>query len=282
MNAGYSFTLDKFKFTLPTLTSLGSSYTLPSPIPLYLGVGSVLVYALLFFIVFPALLSPGKRPDAAQYQVSVEYFAQIHHGILCVYSTFCCLSVLAYLVATGEFMDTQALFCNPLPPSLRLLSLTFTVSKVVEWVDTAVLFARGKTGAEVGVLHSYHHATTFLLFLLVCNFPSTEKFGMLLNGGVHSIMYYHYAWRLPKWARPLITGTQIAQLVYVTWAWWVTPQVCEAYKGFPGEHQLEFLAPFLMVPVYTILFLEFFVRGYLMGGGKKVEGGRSGRGSKVE
>ena len=37
-------------------------------------------------------------------------------------------------------------------------------------------------------LHTYHHATTFCLFLAVMNFPGAEKCGMLLNGFVHLIM----------------------------------------------------------------------------------------------
>ena len=260
-NAGYAFTLDALR--LPWPYSPASALVLPAPAPLLLGLGSIALYALLFSVVWP-LLAPRGAPHPA-----VEARAQWHHGLLCIYSTLCFLAMLAYLAAQGELAHPRAFFCAPLAsPALRLLSLSFTASKLWEWGDTMVLFARGQNAAKIGLLHSYHHATTFCLFLIVVNFPSTEKLGLLLNGFVHSVMYYHFAWKLPRWARPLITGAQIVQLVFVTWAWWATPAWCPAeYGGFPQRRPLEFAAPFLMVPVYTLLFLEFFVRTYVLGKG---------------
>jgi hypothetical protein len=273
-NGGYSFTLEGLRVAWP-YSAPGSPpwLLLPAPLPLWLAAGSTALFCLLLFAVFPAALAPRALPPAR----SVEALAQWHHGALCVYSLACCVATLGYLLARGELAAPAAFFCAPIDsPALRLLSLSFTLSKVWEWGDTAVLVARGKSAAQIGVLHAYHHATTFALFLLVVNFPGAEKCGLLLNGGVHFIMYYHYAWRLPAWARPLITGAQIAQLVFVTWVWWATPAACPAYAGFPARHPVEFAAPFAMVPVYTLFFVEFFVRTYLCGGG----GGGSGRKAK--
>ena len=239
---------------------------LPAPAPLLLGLGSIGLYALLYFVAWPRLLAPRSAHPAP----AVEVLAQWHHGLLCAYSTLCCLAMLAYLAAQGELARPRAFFCAPLAsPALRLLSLSFTASKLVEWGNTMVLVARGKSAAQISLLHSYHHATTFCLFLITVNFPSTEKLGLLLNGLVHSAMYYHFAWKLPRWARPLITAAQIVQLVFVTWAWWATPAWCPVEHGaFPQRRPIEFAAPFLMVPVYTLLFVEFFVRTYVLVSGK--------------
>ena len=99
-------------------------------------------------------------------------------------------------------------------------------------------------------LHKYHHATTFWLFCLVINLPGPEKFGLLLNGGVHTLMYAHY-WRpFPKPLVPLITALQIAQLTTVTYAWYASPRVCPAasFADAPRAHRLEVLTPYVMVP----------------------------------
>jgi hypothetical protein len=278
-NAGYAFTLEALRVAWPFSPS-APPLVLAAPLPLCLAAGSIALYAVLLLGVFPALLAPRSLPPAR----SVEVVAQWHHGALFLYSLVCFLAMLGYLVASGELSlagTSPAFFCAPLAsPALRLLSLTFTASKIWEWGDTAVLVARGKSAAQIGFLHTYHHATTFALFLLVVNFPGTEKCGLLLNGFVHTLMYFHYAFRLPTWARPLITAAQIVQLVYVTWSWWVIPRLCPAYAGFPERHPLEFAAPFGMVPVYLAFFLEFFARTYLCG--KRKERAGSSKSAKEE
>lgn len=111
---------------------------------------------------------------------------------------------------------------------------------------------------------------------------------MLLNGFVHTIMYYHFAWRLPKILRPVITAAQIVQLAYLTWLWYVrscfvlfalcmhacvlcrhvTPSTCAAYATFPQEHPIEFIIPYGLVPVYLAFFLQFFWASYIAKGGR--------------
>ena len=89
-------------------------------------------------------------------------------------------------------------------------------------------------------------------------------------------MYYHYSVRLPRWARPFITGAQIIQLAVVTALWAATPAICGgAEAAFAAANPLSFAAPFALVPVYLIFFLEFFVRAYCLK--KAEEGGERGK-----
>ena len=145
----------------------------------------------------------------------------------------------------------------------------FILSKIWEWGDTAILRWKGLSLGKIGFLHIYHHATTFLLFLIITNFPGAEKCGMLLNGFVHTLMYYHYAYRLPKFLRPVITTFQILQLSTVTYLWRDIPKVCEAYADFPRRHSAEFFIPYALVPVYILFFLKFFFEQYLLPSSKK-------------
>ncbi|CAF4286616.1 unnamed protein product [Rotaria sordida] len=95
------------------------------------------------------------------------------------------------------------------------------------------------------------------------NFPGGEKSGMLLNGFVHTVMYYHFAFRLPKFLRPIITTLQIIQLLIVTYIWHIVPRLCLKYKQFPNENFLEFLLPYALVPVYCLFFLNFLLNNIL-------------------
>jgi hypothetical protein len=241
------------------------------PVPVILFFGSILIYAALIFFVWPTIYAGRKMYANRKVKPPPAPLAYLHHASLCVFSAVCAGATAWHIAATGEYRSFTAFACTAVPPWMRVMSALFTISKIWEWCDTGVHFARdGKTVPEIGFLHLYHHATTFALFLVVMNFPSTEKAGMLLNGAVHTIMYAHYAWRLPRWARPLITFSQIVQLVYVTWLWAITPSSCPAFSKFPSEHTIEYIAPFLMVPVYTLFFIRFYVSSYL---GKKEKGG---------
>ena len=125
-----------------------------------------------------------------------------------------------------------------------------------------MLVSEGKSLGKIGFLHLYHHATTFPLFLIVTSFPVTEKLGLLLNGGVHALMYYHFAFRLPKCLRPVITAVQIVQLAVVTLAWMYCASACDDFKGYRVASGASYALPFACVPVYLVFFVKFFIESY--------------------
>ncbi len=274
-NGGYEFTLERARLHLGAgEPSLSLSLSLAAPWPAALAFGSCAAYALL---VAAAVSTTWWRAAALRH-------ARAHHAALCVYSAACSLAALFEIVASGEGAEfvrwiaalaagdaaasasapPPRLYCSPVPPWLRLVSLSFIVSKVWEWGDTLVLIAGGKSLSEIGVLHLYHHGTTFFLFLFVTSMPVTEKSGLLLNGAVHALMYYHFAFRLPRALRPLITGAQIVQLAAVTFAWVDCSRRCGEAAAYRREHPLDYLWPFLTVPVYLALFIKFFAEQYLL------------------
>jgi hypothetical protein len=242
----YFFSFTRFAFVLP-LSPLGfPDVPLTIPYPAALAFGSVALYCFMIAWHWPRTYATQRARKAAKEPVPEPSFAFSHHALLCFYSAFACGAAACHVLAAGELSSLSAFACAPPPPWLRLVSLTFTLSKLWEWLDTAVLFARGGTAGGIGFLHCYHHATTFLLFLVVMNFPGAEKSGMLLNGFVHTLMYAHYAWRLPKVLRPLITALQIVQLAAVTALWAATPGLCGgAPAAFAKANPLAFATPFV-------------------------------------
>jgi hypothetical protein len=204
-------------------------------------------------------------------------FAKIHYTLLFLYSLFSFLAAFIYIIQSEQITNWSDYACVPIPFWLRAISITFTISKLWEWFDTAILISKGHSLSKIGFLHIYHHATTFLLFLCVMNLPAGEKCGVLFNGFVHTLMYYHFAYRLPKLLRPLITTLQIIQLVSATYIWHIVPSVCPEYKDFPRQNFIEFLIPYVLVPVYSLFFLKFFVEQYLFSPMKKVQSSSASR-----
>eukprot|EP00461_Guttulinopsis_vulgaris_P000401 UN00401 len=138
--------------------------------------------------------------------------------------------------------------------------MSFTVSKCWEWVDTFILVWRQQ---KISFLHGYHHMTTFFLFLFTINSPGSDKIGMMLNGFVHTLMYYHYAFRLPRALRPLITIAQIIQLFLGTLSQHAGAMACKHTADFYKQHPVDFHIPYFFVPVYLVAFIHFFYVSYI-------------------
>lgn len=250
----YSFRFDQLYFEIPYI---GQIVDIRTPWSQLLSIGSCLIYLVLITMIFPFFRTRWH-----------ETIAKIHHSFLFIYSLVIFCSSLYYIIEKDEISNWSKFMCTPVSDWLRALSISFTISKIWEWGDTAMLIWKGHSLKKIGFLHIYHHATTFLLFLLVTNFPGTEKAGMLLNGFVHTLMYCHFAYRLPKFFRPLITGLQILQLLTVTYMWWDISRTCSVYADYPSQQFWEYLTPYAFVPVYCLFFFKFFIEQYLLSSSK--------------
>jgi len=238
--------------------------------PMLIMVGAAMIY---YFVLLPFVF-PGMKPTNDEARNATKKMRDWHNFFLFIYSGFSCGACLYYLYVNNELFDWKAIMCNPVEGTwLRPVSVIFVVSKIYEWGDTAFKLWLGtkKESWQQEFLHNYHHATTFWLFCIVINLPGPEKFGLLLNGGVHTLMYSHYWRSWPKALVPLITILQILQLSTVIVAWTTTPSDCpnarfavDAYQNFP-----EYLTPYFMVPVYLFFFLLFFAERFCGCGGNK-------------
>ena len=226
-----------------------------APLTYLISFGSVALYFFLIRIIFPLFTKYTKDSS------TLKNLRVLHNISLWIYSSFTCITIFQYLLRKGELYDFYSFTCVPIDnPKIKFLSKLFIYSKLYEWIDTFFLILSGKKPI---FLHTYHHATTFFLFLIVSNFPGAEKSGMLLNGFVHSLMYHHFAFNWINPLRMLITISQILQLGFVTWLWSITPRTCPEHADFVDKYPLEFIFPFLMVPVYLFLFIHFFYKSFL-------------------
>ena len=60
--------------------------------------------------------------------------SKTHYAALCVYSLVCCSATLYHVWSVGQLEGSGWLdfMCTPVPDWLRLLSITFTLSKIWE------------------------------------------------------------------------------------------------------------------------------------------------------
>ena len=218
-----------------------------SYVPAFVMVGSFVLY---WFFLVPVLF-PLTRPRTERSKMICLCLRDAHNAVMCVYWLVACATTLLFLQERGElswFSSSTAastFLCEPSFEGTPMMALfwTFAASKVVEWLDTAFLIWVG--GRAPKFIHVYHHATTFWIILLTANFPGTRKSGMLFNGAVHTMMYSHYFRRWPKYLVPVITASQLMQLLVVMWSWQAIPGFCGgSYASFAKTNVLLYLTPF--------------------------------------
>ena len=233
-------------------------------LPICIMVSAFVIY---WFLLVPFVF-PATRPKSERAIARAKVWKDWHNITMTLYSGICCFGTLYYLYSTGELFSWHAILCNPVEGTwLRVLSATFTISKIWEWFDTMFIVWLGKHPPQF--LHKYHHATTFWLFCYVMNQPGAEKLGMLLNGFVHFLMYSHYYRKWPKAYVPIITILQIMQLTTVIYTWHAGPGECPRFANVKKEFPLQYNIPYTMVPVFLLLFVKFFVNRFLFKKPKK-------------
>ncbi|TKR80971.1 hypothetical protein L596_014931 [Steinernema carpocapsae] len=147
----------------------------------------------------------------------------------------------------------------------------FIASKLIELVDTAFVVLRKR---PLMFLHWYHHALTVLnAYYCYPHSPAFSRWGIYLNFGVHAFMYSYYFLRSLKFKLPgilakIITSLQILQFV-ISCAILTHVGFLVYGKGLKCDfesHVFTFAA--FMDTTYLILFINFFLRSYILSGGK--------------
>jgi len=147
----------------------------------------------------------------------------------------------------------------------------FIVSKLVELVDTQFLVLRKR---PLMFLHWYHHVLTLIYaFYSYPHSPGFNRWGIYMNFFVHAFMYSYYFLRSMKIRVPgvvaqFITTIQIVQFIF---GCSILAHLGVLIYGQGVQCDFEpkvFLLASFMNITYLALFINFFLKSYVFGGGK--------------
>lgn len=216
------------------------------------------------FVVFAQIaklvFTEGSRSSSA-----LVRFSGLHNMSLAIFSGTMTIVGVRNLMAR-EHHSMHGWLCVAPSPAPRLI-LFWYCSKFYEWVDTALLLARGK---ELSSLHYNHHMTAATVVAShmvgrssrVGDRTSIYDVPLLLNAFVHTLMYAYY-WS-PTAFRPIrqwITRLQIVQHAVVLLSILYT-----SYKAVGTEDcHVTLLGnglSLLLYGMYLVQFVAFYARSY--------------------
>jgi elongation of very long chain fatty acids protein 6 len=189
-------------------------------------------------------------------------------------------SIMGSLKLTPEFFSVlynqgfQASYCKAFDYTEGLNGYwvwLFITSKMFELVDTIFIVLRKR---PLLFLHWYHHILTMIYaFYSYPITPGFNRWGIYLNFVVHAFMYSYYFLRSMKVRVPgtiakFVTSIQIWQfiisvgiLIHLGYIVYAKNVVCDL------DDRVFAVASFMDL-TYLVLFINFFLKSYVLSGGK--------------
>jgi len=189
-----------------------------------------------------------------------------------LWSLCMCYMMTISVINSEKYSSINDLVCKKFDETyiLNTSIMHFYYSKYAEWIDTIFIIIFNKPLIN---LHYYHHASTAYLVYINSNlFDITSSFyciPLILNTGVHTIMYLYYA--IPakmQWCKSYITKIQITQhiicliVLMYTLNKYINNEYC--YNQIYG-----IISGIILYMYYLIAFINFYIKTYIIKRKKK-------------
>ncbi|MFH4981309.1 hypothetical protein AB6A40_008018 [Gnathostoma spinigerum] len=207
--------------------------------------------------------------------LNLDFLLSSWNLLLSVFSIIGTINLAPEFFSTIAAKGFQASYCRSLEFTKGRVGYwvwLFIVSKTFELFDTVFVVLRKK---PLLFLHWYHHILTLIYaFYSYPSAPGFNRWGIFLNFTVHSFMYSYYLLRSLKLRIPgsfarFVTTLQIVQFVIsvaILIHLGVLIHIQNVNCDFSGG--VYMLAVFMDV-TYLILFVNFFLKSYIVEGGKR-------------
>jgi len=139
-----------------------------------------------------------------------KYFIIAHNAALQIFSTWMCISLGNAIWNKGFHVKTNFYLADP---HINTLVFYFYLSKYYEYLDTFIIYAKGK---QPIFLQKYHHVGAVVCWHYAWIYKvDSVIWASFFNSFVHSIMYLYYLLnvlgiKLPE-VKPYITWMQMTQ-----------------------------------------------------------------------
>lgn len=151
---------------------------------------SYVAFAIVMYFVMIAALTVVSRILGKR---SYRWMGFLHNYTLHLVSLYMCVGLLVSARAAGYSLWNNPAGTSPAEYRVAKLVWLFYVSKVPEWIDTALMVLK-QNYHQVTFLHVYHHITIFFIWWIACvAAPCGEAYySAMVNSGVHVVMYGYY------------------------------------------------------------------------------------------
>lgn len=198
----------------------------------------------------------------------------IWNALLALFSIMGTVMLFPEFIGTIQNNGFQASYCKVYgftKGSNGFWGWLFIVSKLFELADTVFLVLRKK---PLMFLHWYHHILTLIYaFYSYPHTPGFNRWGIFMNFFVHAFMYSYYflcsmKMRIPRRVAMFITSLQILQFVLSVLILAHLGILIYVRKVDCDFDDSIFKLALFMDITYLILFVNFFCKAYVFGGGK--------------
>lgn len=175
----------------------------------------------------------------------------------------------SYMVIRALYVaydNNYTLVCNKFDladDSMGKVHWVFYMSKVLDLVDTYLIVFRRKW-RQLSFLHVYHHTSIFFFswMNLRTAFDGDMYFTIVLNAGVHVIMYAYYFFKALNFKIPLFIKKTITNLQMIQFVSMLSQASYLYFNNCPYPRRL-ILIYFCYVASLLALFMNFFIVNYL-------------------
>lgn len=222
---------------------------------------------LVYLLMVHLLPKLGLKASYDANKPSWKAFMFYYNLLMSVYSALTFVGTSYYLSGLSFYSDDCQLHARQ--PMLQWIYYLFYLSKFVEYMDTAFLIVRG---VPISWLQYIHHIGAAI------NIWGGIRYGnectwifVFFNSFIHALMYYYYAHSIygkKVLPRIVITSLQILQfLTGFSFLYFYVHVTC--YVRSPALMLGGWYLTYCYVGTVLMLFLNFFLRAYIVSGKKK-------------
>ncbi|KAL3693441.1 hypothetical protein R1sor_007092 [Riccia sorocarpa] len=211
-----------------------------SPVPVL----SCICLYLLVVRLWSAHIRSSRQEPRKEDPLALRCLVIVHNLFLCILSLF---MAVGFIVA-ARFYGYKRIWGNEYverEPAMNLLVYAFYISKLYEFMDTAIMLFR-RNLRQATYLHLYHHTTISIIWWIICyRVPGADAyFSAAVNSGIHVAMYFYYL------LAAIVGGDEKRKRKYLFWGKYLTMMQMLQFLSFIGQ------------AIYAIYRPEFYPKGF--------------------